>query len=105
MMQPANPGQLNHLGAFGRPGLDWAGQDELFWFLTVMRNAIVLWNSMALEQAISRAKSDGVKIDDDALQHILPTLMAFHFIKKDFQKIELQTSIIGGHLSIRNQLW
>jgi TnpA family transposase len=51
------------------------GQDELFWFLTVMQNAIVLWNAMALEQAISRAKSDGVKIDDDDLQHILPTMI------------------------------
>ena len=52
-----------------------AGQDELFWLLTVMQNAIVLWNAMALDQAISMARSDGVKIDDDDLQHIMPTLI------------------------------
>ena len=51
------------------------GQDELFWFLTVMQNAIVLWNAMALEQAISKAKHDGLKIGDDDLQHILPTMI------------------------------
>ena len=52
-----------------------AGKDELFWFLAVMQNAIVLWNAMALEHAISRARRDGVKIDDSDLQHILPTMI------------------------------
>jgi TnpA family transposase len=52
-----------------------AGQDELFWFLTVMQDAIVLWNAMALEQAISKARNDGVKIGDDDLQHIIPTMI------------------------------
>jgi len=30
---------------------------------------------MALEQAISKARNDGVKIEDENLQHILPTMI------------------------------
>ena len=51
------------------------GQDELFWFLTVVQNAIVLWNALALEQTIQKAKGNGLKIDDEDLQHILPTMV------------------------------
>ena len=49
------------------------GQNELFWFLTVVQNAVVLWNSLALEQAINKARADGVIITDEDLSHILPT--------------------------------
>jgi TnpA family transposase len=31
-------------------------QDEIFWFLTVVQNTIVLWNALALEQAIQKSK-------------------------------------------------
>jgi TnpA family transposase len=51
------------------------GQDELFWFLTVVQNAIVLWNALALEQAVERARQDGAKIEDDDLGHMLPTMV------------------------------
>ena len=51
------------------------GQEELFWFLTVVQNAIVLWNALALEQAIGRARRDGVRIEDEDLRHILPTML------------------------------
>lgn len=49
------------------------GQNELFWFLTVVQNAVVLWNALALEQAINRARADGIIITDEDLNHILPT--------------------------------
>jgi TnpA family transposase len=51
------------------------GQNELFWFLTVVQNAIVLWNALALEQAVERARQDGVKIGDDDLRHMLPIMV------------------------------
>lgn len=51
------------------------GQDELFWFLTVVQNAIVLWNALALEQSITRAKQIGTTIEDEDLRHILPTMV------------------------------
>jgi TnpA family transposase len=51
------------------------GQEEIFWFLTVIQNAIVLWNALALEQAIKKARQDGVKIEDEDLRHILPTML------------------------------
>jgi TnpA family transposase len=51
------------------------GQDELFWFLTVVQNAIVLWNALALEQAVERARQDGAKIEDDDLINMLPTMV------------------------------
>ena len=51
------------------------GQDELFWFLTVVQNAIVFWNALALEQSITRAKHNGVTIEDEDLRHILPTMV------------------------------
>lgn len=49
------------------------GQNELFWFLTVVQNAVVLWNALALEKGIDRARADGVIITDEELNHILPT--------------------------------
>jgi TnpA family transposase len=52
-----------------------AGQEELFWFLTVVQNAIVLWNALALEDAVKKAESEGVYITDDDLRHILPTML------------------------------
>jgi TnpA family transposase len=52
------------------------GQNELFWFLTVMQNAIVLWNALAIEQAVSRARKDGITITDEDLKHILPTMIS-----------------------------
>ncbi len=51
------------------------GQDELFWFLTVVQNAIVLWNALSLEQAVQKAKSNGVKIEDEDLKHVLPIMV------------------------------
>lgn len=70
---------------FGRSVYNWQGglvrekglegQTELFWFLTVVQNAIVLWNAMALEQAIRKARKDGIKIEEEDKKHILPTMI------------------------------
>ncbi|MGD0886535.1 MAG: Tn3 family transposase [Thermodesulfovibrionales bacterium] len=46
-------------------------QEEAFWFLTVVQNAIVLWNALALENIISTGSK--LVLDDD-LRHILPTM-------------------------------
>lgn len=51
------------------------GQNELFWFLTVVQNAIVLWNALALDQAIRQAKKDGFVIPDEDLERILPVMI------------------------------
>ena len=50
-------------------------QDEIFWFLTVVQNAIVLWNALALEQAVDKSKSKGFKIEDEDLKHMLPVMV------------------------------
>ena len=47
----------------------------MFWFLTVVQNAVVLWNALALDQAICHAKKDGIIIPDVDLEHILPTMI------------------------------
>ncbi len=44
-------------------------QEEVFWFLTVVQNAIVLWNVLALDQAVEK-----VAVDEEDLAHILPTM-------------------------------
>jgi len=49
-------------------------QEETFWFLTVVQNAIVLWNALALENAIRKARAEGIIVTDDDLKHILPTM-------------------------------
>ncbi len=49
-------------------------QNEVFWFLTVMQNAIALWNVMALEQAIAKAEKDGIIVEDEDKKHMLPTM-------------------------------
>jgi hypothetical protein len=51
------------------------GQEELFWFLSVVQNAIVLWNAVALDQAVSKARADGHDISDEDLKHVLPTML------------------------------
>ena len=51
-----------------------ADQEEVFWFLTVVQNAIVLWNALALDKAITTAKRVGVVITDRDLKHVLPTM-------------------------------
>ena len=50
-------------------------QDEVFWFLTVVQNAIVLWNAFALEQVIEKSKNKGFKIEDEDLKHMLPVMV------------------------------
>ncbi len=54
---------------------DPEGQEEIFWFLTVVQNAIALWNALALDQAIPKARRDGILIQDENLKHILPTMI------------------------------
>ncbi len=54
---------------------DPEGQEEIFWFLTVVQNAIALWNALALDQAIPKARRDGILILDENLKHILPTMI------------------------------
>jgi len=44
-------------------------QEEVFWCLTVVQNAIVLWNALAIEQAIEK-----VDVDEEDLARILPTM-------------------------------
>ena len=49
-------------------------QTETFWFLTVVQNAIVLWNALSLENAIRKAREANIIITDEDLKHILPTM-------------------------------
>jgi TnpA family transposase len=46
-------------------------QDEVFWFLTVIQNAIVLWNALSIENILNKGLKV-VSIDD--LKHMLPTM-------------------------------
>jgi TnpA family transposase len=52
------------------------GQEEVFWFLSVVQNAIILWNALALEKAIAAARRDGLSISEEDLKHVLPTMIA-----------------------------
>jgi TnpA family transposase len=54
---------------------DLKGQAEVFWFLTVVQNAIVLWNALALDNAIPKARRDKITIREEDLRHILPTMV------------------------------
>jgi TnpA family transposase len=51
------------------------GQEELLWFLAVVQNAIVLWNAVALNEAVDKARTDGHDISDEDLKHVLPTML------------------------------
>jgi hypothetical protein len=43
----------------------------VFWFLTVVQNAIVLWNAVSIEHILR----SGLKvISENDLKHILPTM-------------------------------
>jgi hypothetical protein len=46
-------------------------QEEVFWFLTVVQNAIVLWNALSLEDILY--KTDDISSED--LTRILPTMV------------------------------
>lgn len=46
-------------------------QEEVFWFLTVVQNAIVLWNALSLEDVLY--KTDDISSED--LNRILPTMV------------------------------
>lgn len=46
-------------------------QEEVFWFLTVVQNAIVLWNALSLEKVLY--KNDDISSAD--LNRILPTMV------------------------------
>ena len=48
-------------------------QEEVFWALTVVQNAIVLWNALALDQSLTEIKDTSVENHDD-LAHVLPTM-------------------------------
>ena len=54
---------------------DQEAQEEIFWFLTVIQNAIALWNALALDQAVTEARKDGIEITDEDLKHVLPTMI------------------------------
>ena len=51
------------------------GQEEVFWFLTVVQNAIVLWNALALDKAVAEAQASGLKMREQDLKHVLPTMI------------------------------
>ena len=51
------------------------GQEEVFWFLTVVQNAIVLWNALALDKAVVQAQANGLKIREQDLNRVLPTML------------------------------
>lgn len=53
-----------------------SGQEEVFWFLSVLQNAIILWNALALDKAIAAARRDGLEFNDEDLKHVLPTMIA-----------------------------
>jgi TnpA family transposase len=42
--------------------------------LTLVTNAAILWNTVYLEAAIDRLRSEGVEIDDETLAHLSPAL-------------------------------
>ena len=46
------------------------GQEEIFWFLTVVQNAIILWNALSLENIIPDLQT----ISQEDLKRILPTM-------------------------------
>lgn len=60
-------------GILKEKGLE--NQEEIFWFLTVVQNAIIFWNALALEQAIDKSRDNGLEISDEDLSHILPTML------------------------------
>ena len=41
----------------------------------LVQNAIVLWNALALDQAIPKARYDRIPIRDEDLKHVLPTMV------------------------------
>lgn len=45
-------------------------QEEVFWFLTVIQNAIILWNALSLENTIPNVHS----LSEEDLKRILPTM-------------------------------
>ncbi|BBO80872.1 hypothetical protein DSCO28_14380 [Desulfosarcina ovata subsp. sediminis] len=48
-------------------------QEEIFWFLTVVQNAIVLWNALSLENVLQ--SSGGIEgLSEEDLKRILPTM-------------------------------
>jgi Tn3 transposase DDE domain/Domain of unknown function (DUF4158) len=54
---------------------DQESQEEIFWFLTVIQNAIALWNALAIDQAVAEARQNGVDMTDEDLKHVLPTMI------------------------------
>jgi len=46
--------------------------EEVFWFLTVIQNAIILWNALSLENNIPKDQS----ISKEDLKRVLPTMTA-----------------------------
>ena len=54
---------------------DHEGQEEVFWFLTVVQNVIVLWNALALEKAIAAARRDGQDVRDEDLAYVIRTMI------------------------------
>ena len=42
---------------------------------SVVQNAIVLWNALALDNAIVRAGRDDIQIREEDLKHMLPTIV------------------------------
>ena len=54
---------------------DQQSQAEVFWFLTMVQNAIVLWNALALDNATARARRDDIPIREEDLKHVLPTMV------------------------------
>jgi TnpA family transposase len=46
-------------------------QEEVFWFLTVVQNAIVLWNALSIENILGNGTSN---VAPDDLKRILPTM-------------------------------
>ncbi len=68
-----------------------ADQEEVFWFLTVVQNAIVLWNALALEQAIEKARMEGMTVAEEDLRHVLPTMVAhINFVGRFFLDLDRQ---------------
>jgi TnpA family transposase len=47
--------------------------EEVFWFLTVVQNAIVLWNALSIEDAIRKTSDAGFTVTEADLAHVLPT--------------------------------
>lgn len=50
-------------------------QTEQALCLTLVTNAVVLWNSLYLDEVLAQLRSEGYLVDDEAVSHLSPALI------------------------------